>query len=93
MDRFKDNEVALFRAKASKENYFTNFVWYNSYLEVAYTVPKDEFKGFKVPQWSMVSNVRLTHEGFVITLSLFKDSNFLYSIENALKYELIIFNT
>ena len=93
MNQFTETQVKLFEAKASVEKYFTKFVWYNRYLQITYVVPQSEFKGFKVPQWSMVSSMTAFEDSFVIIISLFNDENWLYDINAALKaeYPLITF--
>lgn len=91
MDTFTENEVKSFETKALKEDFFKKFIWYNSYLSISYSIPTTDFKGFKVPQWSKISSVELLDGNYIINVSLFKDNNFLYEIETALKYDLITF--
>ena len=91
MNIFTENEVKSFETKAQKENFFKKFIWYNSYLSISYSIPNTDFKGFKVPQWSKISSVELLDGNYIINVSLFKDNNFLYEIETALKHDLITF--
>ena len=92
MNLFTENEVQKFETKAKKENLFKKFIWYNSYLSISYSIKITDFKGFKVPQWSKISSIELLDGNYIINVSLFKDNNFLYDIETALKYDLITFN-
>jgi hypothetical protein len=91
MNIFTENEVQSFETKVLKEKFFKKFIWYNSYLSISYIIPITNFKGFKVPQWSKISSVELLEDNYIINVSLFKDNNFLYDIETALKYDLITF--
>jgi|688.fasta_scaffold1473629_2 hypothetical protein len=91
MSRFSEVQTELFKDKASKEKFFAKFVHYNSYLQITYVIPQSEFKGFKVPQWSMVTSVVAFENSFILTLALFNDVNWLYDIDVALKHDLITF--
>ena len=90
MGAFTENQASKFEAKASKENYFANFVHCNSHLSITYVVPQDKFLGLKVPMWSTVKSVVLFENNFIVEISIFNDAN-LYDIETALKYDLITF--
>ena len=88
---FTQIQADAFKDKVSKEKFFTKFVWYNQYLQMTYVIPQDEFKGFKIPQWSKVTSVVLFEGNFILVLALFNDTNWLYSMDNAFKYDLITF--
>jgi hypothetical protein len=93
MSAFTEVQAGIFKDKASKEKYFTKFVHYNSYLQITYTIPKDKFNGFKVPQWSMVSSFNSFENSFILILCIFNDNNFLYDIDTCLKYDFITLMT
>jgi hypothetical protein len=91
MSLFTISQVEMFKEKASKEKHFANFIWYNQYLEVTYVIPQSEFKGFRVPQWSKIQSMVVFEDSFILKLAIFNDGNWLYSVEIALKFDLITF--
>lgn len=91
MNTFTETQAKAFETKASAETYFAKFVWYNRYLQVTYAIPQKDFKGFKVPQWIMVSSMVAFEDSFIIVVNLFNDANWLYDLDIALKHDLITF--
>lgn len=91
MNTFTETQAKAFETKASAEKFFSNFIWFNRYLEVIYVIPQSEFKGFKVPQWSKVTSIVAFQNCFILKLAIFNDANWLYDLDIALKHDLITF--
>lgn len=68
-----DNEAEAFEVIAESEKGFEEFVHYNTFFQIKYSIPVTEFKGLDSPFWVQVRKIASEDENFIITVYVMKE--------------------